>query len=134
MASTSEVGHAKNVSNLQKLIEQIKVYTLYNPPVDNLKITNLQMLYSTASTKLSKVENKRNTNKNAIVLRQSAFEKLKPTCTKFVNLLDILRLSQATIDQAKSLNRTIQGGQKKPASIPDENGDTSKTISTSRQS
>ena len=37
MPSTSEVGHAKNVANLQKLTEQVTVYTLYNPPVDNLK-------------------------------------------------------------------------------------------------
>lgn len=35
MASQSEVGHARNVANLQKLIQQIKAYTLYNPPVPN---------------------------------------------------------------------------------------------------
>ena len=69
MPSTSEVGHAKNVANLQKLTEQVTVYTLYNPPVDNLKIANLTALYATASTKLSEVEDKRNANKNAITLR-----------------------------------------------------------------
>lgn len=42
MASTSEVGHAKNVANLQKLTEQVTVYTLYNPPVENLTVTSLQ--------------------------------------------------------------------------------------------
>jgi hypothetical protein len=42
MSSTSEVGHAKNVANLQKLIEQVSLYTLYNPPVDSIKIPNLQ--------------------------------------------------------------------------------------------
>ena len=44
MPSTSEVGHAKNVANLQKLTEQVAVYSLYNPPVDNLKVTNLTAL------------------------------------------------------------------------------------------
>ena len=44
MPSTSEVGHAKNVANLQKLTEQVTVYTLYNPPVDNLKVANLQAI------------------------------------------------------------------------------------------
>ena len=69
MPSTSEVGHAKNVANLQKLTEQVAVYSLYNPPVDNLKVTNLTALYSTASAKISEVEEKRNANKNAITVR-----------------------------------------------------------------
>ena len=90
MPSTSEVGHAKNVANLQKLTEQVTVYTLYNPPVDNLKVANLTALYTTASTKLSEVEDKRNANKNAITLRQSTFDNLKSTCTKIVNHLEIL--------------------------------------------
>lgn len=41
MSSQSEVGHARNVANLQKLIEQITVYPLYNPPVENLTVTSL---------------------------------------------------------------------------------------------
>ena len=134
MPSTSEVGHAKNVANLQKLTEQINVYTLYNPPVDNLKVANLQTLYATASAKLNEVEDKRNANKNAITLRQSAFENLKSTCTRIINQLDILGLSQGTIDQAKSLNRTIQGGQKKATTPPEEGKEATKTASTSRQS
>ena len=100
MPSTSEVGYAKNVANLQKLTEQVKVYTLYNPPVENLKLAYLQTLYTDASAKLSEVEDKRNANKNAITLRQSAFENLKPTATKIINHLGILGLSQGTIDQA----------------------------------
>ena len=135
MPSTSEVGHAKNVANLQTLTEQVNVYTLYNPPVDNIKVANLQTLYTTASTKLSEVEDKRLANKNAIALRQAAFENLKPISTKIINLLSILGLSDVTLDQAKSLNRVIQGGQKKAITPPD-NGQptTSNPISTSRQS
>ena len=134
MPSKSEVGHAKNVANLQKLIEQVKVYTLYNPPIDNIKIANLQTLYSTASSKLNEVEDKRNANKSAITLRQSTFENLKSTCTKIINHIGILGLPQGTIDQAKSLNRTIQGGQKKEAAPAGEGKEAPKTVSTSRQS
>ena len=134
MPSTSEVGHAKNVANLQKLTEQVTVYTLYNPPVENLTLVSLQALYTTASTKLTEVEDKRLANKNAIALRQTAFENLKPTCTKIINHLEILGLQQGTIDQAKSLNRLIQGGQKKTTTPPEEGKEIPKTISTSRQS
>ncbi|AZI55544.1 hypothetical protein EIB75_09910 [Epilithonimonas vandammei] len=134
MPSTSEVGHAKNVANLQKLTEQVITFTNYNPPVDNLKVANLQTLYTTASTKLSEVEDKRHANKNAITVRQSAFENLKSICTKIINHLEILGLPEGTIDQAKSLNRVIQGGQKKTTTPPDENVQPAPTVSTSRQS
>lgn len=137
MSSTSEVGHAKNVANLQKLIEQVSVYTLYNPPVANLSVNSLQNLYTTAVAKLSEVEEKRTANKNAIALRQTAYENLKPICTRIVSFLDILGLQQATIDQARTLNRTIQGGQKKKTTSENpDNGQPSNnsSISTSRQS
>ena len=134
MASTSEVGHAKNVANLQKLIEQITVYNLYNPPVENLTIQNLQALYTSANTKIGEVEEKRNASKNAITLRQAAFENLKPTCTKIINLLEILGLPQGTIDQAKALNRAIQGNTKKITKPAEDGKEPDKTISTSRQS
>ena len=55
------------MANLQKLIEQITVYPLYNPPVENLAVTSLQTLHSTASAKLTEVEDKRLANKNAIL-------------------------------------------------------------------
>jgi hypothetical protein len=138
MSSTSEVGHAKNVANLQKLKEQVTVYTLYNPPVDNLKIPQLQSLYTSAVAKLAEVEDKRTANKNAIALRQTAFENLKPTSTRIINLLDILGLAEGTLNQAKTLNRTIQGTKNKPKPPTEnpENGQQSSNnpISTSRQS
>lgn len=137
MPSTSEVGHARNVANLQKLSQQVSVYTLYNPPVPNLTVADLQGLYATANAKLVEVEDKRNANKNAIALRQTAFENLKTTCTRIINRLEILGLLLGTLDQAKSLNRSIQGSRKKrsvSAKTDDEQSSTNNSISTSRQS
>ena len=134
MASVSETGNAKNVANLQKLTEQVSVYTLYNPPVASLSVPNLQTLYTTAVAKLSEVEEKRNANKNAIALRQNAFENLKPTATRIINLLDILGLPEGTLNQAKTLNRTIQGTNKKPKTTPPPPEGAGAGASTSRQS
>lgn len=134
MSSTSEVGHAKNVANLQKITQQITTYSLYNPPIENITLDNLQTLYTTATAKLAEVEDKRNANKNAIIIRQTAFENLKSTCTKIVNLLEILGLPQGTLDQARSMNRAIQGSSKKTTTPPEEGKEASKTASTSRQS
>ncbi|AYN01889.1 hypothetical protein [Chryseobacterium sp. 3008163] len=134
MSSTSEVGHAKNVANLQKITQQVTTYSLYNPPVENITVANLQALYTNAAAKLTEVEDKRNANKNAIITRQTAFENLKSTCTKIVNLLEILGLPQGTLDQARSLNRAVQGGSKKVATPLEEGKEAPKTASTSRQS
>lgn len=137
MHSTSEVGHSRNVANLQKLTEQVTVYTLYNPPLPNLTVANLQSLYSTATAKLSEVEDKRNAKKNAIAMRKTAFENLKPICTGIINRLEILGLLPDTLDQAKSLNHAIQGGNKKktaPKNSEDDQSSISNPISTSRQS
>lgn len=94
-------------------------------------------MYNTANSKLVEVEDKRNANKNAIALRQNAFENLKTTCTRIINRLDILGLLPGTLEQAKSLNRSIQGRSKKKTSAanPDnEQPSTNNQISTSRQS
>lgn len=134
MTSRSEVGNAKNVANLQKLTERVAVYALYNPPVESLTVESLQTLYTTASAKLTEVEDKRVANKNAIAARQATFENLKPTCTRIINFLQILGLEEGVLKQAKSINRRIQGGQKKPVTPPNPSGETVNNISTSRQS
>ena len=63
MSSTSEVGHAKNVANLQKITLQVSTYSLYNPPVDNISVASLQALYTAANAKLAEVGEKKNANK-----------------------------------------------------------------------
>ena len=134
MSKQYETGNAKNVANLQKLIEQVTVYTAYNPPVDNLKIANLNTLYTNSLNAVSEVEEKRNANKNAIHTRQQAYLNLKSTSTRIINQLDILGLTEGVLAQAKSLNNLIQGTRKKKKEVDEETGEEKKTASTSRQS
>lgn len=134
MSKQNETGNAKNVANLQKLIEQVSVYTGYNPSVENLTIANLNTLYTNALASLTEVEEKRNANKNAIHTRQQAYTNLKPVTTRIINQLDILGLTKGVLDQAKSLNHLIQGSGKKKKVINEETGEEQNTVSTSRQS
>ncbi|QTD38011.1 hypothetical protein JL193_01515 [Polaribacter batillariae] len=134
MSKQYETGNAKNVANLQKLIEQVTVYTAYNPPVDNLKIVNLNTLYTNSLNAITEVEEKRNANKNAIHTRQQAYLNLKSTSTRIINQLEILGLSEGVLAQAKSLNNLIQGSKKKKKEVDKETGEEKKTASTSRQS
>jgi len=113
MSQQFETGHAKNVANLEMLIEQVKTYSAYNPSIDNLKIPQLTTLYNSAVTNLNTVKDKRIANKNAIAERQGIYDTLKPRTTRVINQLDILGLNETTIDQAKSINRLIQGYSKK---------------------
>lgn len=134
MSKQYETGNAKNVANLQKLIEQVTVYTAYNPPVDNLKIVNLNTLYTNSLNSVTEVEEKRNSNKNSIHARQQAYLNLKSTCTRIINQLEILGLSDGVLAQAKSLNNLIQGSKKKKKEVDQVTGEEKKTASTSRQS
>ncbi len=70
MSQQYETGHAKNVANLQKLIEQISVYPNYNPSIDNLTIEAVNTLYTQALESLNNVVIKKGANKEAIYIRQ----------------------------------------------------------------
>jgi hypothetical protein len=49
MASTSEVGHAKNIANLNLLNTNIaSLGAIYNPSNPKLLLTNLQSIYTNA--------------------------------------------------------------------------------------
>lgn len=117
MSKQFETGHAKNVAHLQKLIQQVATYTEYSPSVDNVTLSSLNTLYATAHTVINEIENMRIANKQAIHNRQEAYKNIKPLSTRIINNLEILGLTQGTLDQAKSLNHLIQGASRKKTAI-----------------
>jgi len=133
MSQQFETGHAKNVANLEMLIEQIKTFTNYNPSIDNLKIPEVTTLYNNALASLNSVKDKRIANKNAIHTRQDLYIKLKGTSTRIINQLDILNLQEGVFKQAKSLNKLIQGSSSSSKSEK-EGEQQNNSKSTSRQS
>ena len=112
MPSTSEVGHAKNVANLQKLTEQVNVYTLYNPPIDNIKVANLQTLFTNASAKLAEVEEKRNAIFDSRTIRTSALAARINTITTIAGaeaaVQGIACMDQINVYSLQSLHRSLQ--------------------------
>ncbi|WP_010134371.1 hypothetical protein [Ochrovirga pacifica] len=131
MSHQYETGNAINVANFQKLIQQISTYPEYNPSVNNLQLTNLDTLYTKANNCINQTIQSKTDNKNAIHQRRLNFQNLKKLCTRISNYLGILELSNGALDQAKSINRSIQGNKRKRQTTPQN---TTKTISTSRQS
>ena len=136
MASTSEVGHAKNVANFQDLIEFVTGYgETYNPTKDSLKLPQLVALKATAETKLTDVISKNTAYNNKVNERMVAFSNLKSLSTRLVNALQTTDATTQTINDAKTFNRKMQGKKASASQTPtDPNAPAPKTISTSQQS
>jgi hypothetical protein len=136
MASTSEVGHAKNVANFQDLIEFVTGYgATYNPSKNSLKLPQLVALKATAEAKLTDVISKNTAYNNKVNERAIAFGTLKPLATRLVNALQTTDASKETIDDAKGFNRKLQGKKASATqTLADPNAPAPVTISTSQQS
>ena len=136
MASTSEVGHAKNVANFQDLIEFVTGYgATYNPSKNSLKLPQLVALKATAETKLPDVISKNTNYNNKVNERMVAFSNLKSLSTRLVNALQTTDATTQTINDAKTFNRKMQGKKASASQTPtDPNAPAPATISTSQQS
>ena len=136
MASTSEVGHAKNVANFQDLIEFVTGYgATYNPSKNSLKLPQLVALKATAETKLTDVISKNTNYNNKVNERMVAFSNLKSLSTRLVNALQTTDATTQTINDAKTFNRKMQGKKASASQTPtDPNAPAPSTISTSQQS
>lgn len=110
MPSTSEVGHAKNVANLQDLTSFITGYgAVYNPAKTALKLATLNTLYTTANTKLADVINKNTPYNNALNDRILAFSTLESLATRVVGALEATDAVPDKIKDAKGVLRKLRG-------------------------
>lgn len=135
MASTSEVGHAKNIANFHRIITFVQSYRNYNPSKRELQISELNNLLNEAQNRLDFVLVKNVAFNNAVNNRIIEFSDLKPLATRLVNALQVSNANQQLIKDAVTINRKLQGGSKaKPAELIDQNKPAPKTISTSQQS
>lgn len=132
MSSQSEKGHAKNVANFETQISFCTAYgTAYNPSKQSLKIDALNALLTQSRTSLSAVINAKNRFDLVANERQIQFNLLKSKSTRIINALAASDATQQTIDDAKSINRKIQGHRSSPKPAKSEE---KHTISTSQQS
>ena len=136
MASTSEVGHAKNVANFYNIISFTQGYGAnYNPSKANLKSAALQALYEQAKTNLTAVQDQKTLYEGVVNSRALKFEDIKTLSTRLINALGSTDASDQTIEDAKSYNRKIQGKRASKVEEPtDPNQQAPKTYSTSQQS
>ena len=136
MASTSEVGHAKNVANFYNIISFTQGYGAnYNPSKASLKSAALQELHAQAETSITAVQDQKTLYEGVVNSRALKFEDIKTLSTRLINALGSTDASDQTIEDAKSYNRKIQGKRASKVEEPtDPNQQAPKTYSTSQQS
>lgn len=148
MASTSEVGHFKNLANLEKLIDLITQFGIvYNPTNPQLTIAGLNTLKALCTADYDDWIDKYTIWKTETNGRETAIEPVDKLCTAILDNVRTLNISQQTIDDTAALVSKIHGDSAKltkadagkivdPNQIPEPmpNSNTPGTNSTSQRS
>jgi hypothetical protein len=120
MASTSETGHAKNVTNLESLITSIiALGTTYNPSRESIKLTALQTLLNASKESLNTVNIAQAAYSNAVAARKVAFQPFSKLITRVNNALKATDTTTQVDESAKTIVRKLQGA-RASAKITDE--------------
>ena len=136
MASTSETGHAKNVTNFQSLISFVTGYgAIYNPTKSKLQLANLITKHATGQTDIGIVITDNTNYNNKVNERFAEFSDVKSLSTRLTNALETTDASPEKIKDAKGFNRKMQGKRASTITAPiDPNTPAPSTISSSQQS
>lgn len=110
MATFIERGHQKNIANFEDLISFCIAYgAAYNPANSNITITALQAKHAAALADLQAVKTAKTALDNATNEREAVFAPCRLLATRVINALMALSVSKLTIEDAKTINRKIQG-------------------------
>ena len=110
MTTFIKTGHAKNVANFEDLISFCLGYgSTYNPVNVNIKIPALQAKQTAALAAIQTVKTTKTAFDNSTNAREIVFTALKKLSTRIVNALEATTATKQTIDDAKTVNRKMQG-------------------------
>ncbi|MBK8951663.1 MAG: hypothetical protein IPM85_04375, partial [Chitinophagaceae bacterium] len=128
-----------NVANFEDLIAFCNGYSTYNPTAASLSIASLGTKLTDARTALNGVIAAQTTFNNAVNVRKTAFEDLRPLATRVVNAFEACGADSEKVKDAKTINRKLQGTRatKKETAAPANPGDpvpADNSISASQQS
>ena len=110
MPSSSEVGHAKNVSNFETMLTYCTGYgTIYNPSNPDIALATLTTLHKECKAALKLVKTTETPFNDIEGQRQLVFKPLKPLATKILAALRSSGAASTVIADAETINRKIQG-------------------------
>ena len=116
MASTSEVGHAKNIANLNLLNTNIVALgTVYNPTNPNLFLPNLQSMYTLNFANQESVNNKVAPYSIAVDEREFIFKPLNRELSKLRKAYKATEgVTEAQLEDLMTIIRKLKGVRKEP--------------------
>jgi hypothetical protein len=138
MSTTSETGHATNVTNFLDLINVCKGFgTQYQPSKVSIQITSLEAIYTQAKNALDEMIRQNTAYNIAVNERALLFKDNRLLSTRLINAFDTTDAPDATKRDVKGFNRKMQGGRastsRKTASAVESN-EAPKTISSAQLS
>lgn len=125
MASTSEVGHAKNIANLNLLNTNIiAIGAIYNPSNPKILLTNLQNIYTNAFNQQESVNNLVAPYSVAVDEREVIFKPLNRELTKLRKAYKATEgVTQVQLEDFMTIVRKLKGVRKtakETSTNPDE--------------
>ena len=110
MASTSENGHARNLTNFENLIVCVMSYGVnYAPNKVSLQLPQLEGLLAQAEQALVAVTNTHSEYKVKVNERQTLFAQLKPLSTRLMAALKNSDADKKLIEDANAFHLKIHG-------------------------
>lgn len=133
--STSEVGHAKNVAQLNVMIDALELLDEYNPVNPKITIIELQKKYTECDDLITIVNQKESKNNDVINQRQYDYQKLGPYTTRLYNSASVISEDPKLMEDIRTVVNKIQGELATPTTNEEEEGqETKETRSSSQQS
>lgn len=136
MASTSETGHAKNISNFQVLIEACDSYgNKYQPSENELVLAALNAQYTTCDAAQKAMKNPLAAYGQAVGERETLFAGFDPLITRVINRFELSKAPDNVRKSAKTLADKIRGtNRKRKSPAPEGEAPADDTHSTSQRS
>lgn len=109
--SNSEVGHAKNVANLEDLFTRCGSFgPAFNPPRAELQVSSLQQKHQEAQMTLRHLFDCEVREQDATNNRKTAFKALRGLATRIINAMIACGVSPKSVEDARVIQRRITGG------------------------
>lgn len=141
MSSTFETGHARNVSNFEKLVTVCQGFgPAYNPSTPAITMAQLTAKLTDARAAVRNAHESESNFKKVTNKRAQAFKPLQPLTTRMINALIASGASAEIIKDARTVVRKMNGQRATPkaqvieAAVTDTPTPSPKTISVSQQS
>ena len=110
MASSSETGHVKNVTNFEGLITSVTAFgETYNPTRESIKLPALQALIGTAKASLNALNMAQSAYSIAVAAREFAFLPFGTLITRVKNAIKATDTSTQIDESVETIVRKLQG-------------------------